>query len=76
MTTTSFYQQVVKETKFLEIVFDSKLSVIPHIKYLKAKCLKAINLLRVVAHIDWGADYTALCESIHLVSDQNLIMDP
>ena len=52
--------QIEKETKFLGIIFDSKLTFIPHIKYLKAKCLKALNLLRVVAHTDCGADYTAL----------------
>ena len=32
---------VVEESKFLSILFDRKLSFIPHIKYLKAKCLKA-----------------------------------
>ena len=52
--------QIVKETKFLVIIFDSKLTFIPHLKYLKAKCLKALNLLRVVAHTDCGAEYTAL----------------
>ena len=36
---------VVEESKFLGILFDRKLSFIPHIKYLKAKCLKALNLL-------------------------------
>ena len=35
---------------------DKKLTFIPHIKKLKAKCQKALNLLRVVAHTDWGAD--------------------
>ena len=30
--------QVVEESKFLGILFDRKLSFIPHIKYLKAKC--------------------------------------
>ena len=30
---------VVEESKFLGILFDRKLSFIPHIKYLKAKCL-------------------------------------
>ena len=37
---------VVEESKFLGILFDRKLSVIPYIKHLKAKCLKALNLLR------------------------------
>ena len=47
---------VVEENKFLGVIFDRKLSFIPHIKQLKAKCQKALNLLRVVAHTDWGAD--------------------
>ena len=47
---------VVEETKFLGIIFDKKLTFIPHIKNLKAKCLKALNLLKVIAHTDWGAD--------------------
>ena len=37
---------VVDEPKFLGVIFDRKLSFIPHIKYLKAKCLKALNLLK------------------------------
>ena len=51
---------VVNETKFLGLIFDRKLSFIPHLKYLKDKCLKAMNLLRVVAHTDWGADTDTL----------------
>ena len=47
---------VVEEFKFLGILFDRKLSFIPHIKYLKAKCLKALNLLIVLSHTSWGAD--------------------
>ena len=47
---------VVEETKFLGVIFDKKLTFIPHIKKLKAKCQKSLNLLRVVAHTDWGAD--------------------
>ena len=51
---------VVEENKFLVVIFDRKLSFIPHIKQLKAKCQKALNLLRVVAHTDWGADRKVL----------------
>jgi hypothetical protein len=51
---------VVTETKFLGLVFDKKLTFTAHIKYLKDRCLKALNLLRVVAHKDWGADSTTL----------------
>ena len=51
---------VVEENKFLRVIFDQKLSFIPHIKQLKAKCQKALNLLRVVARTDWGADRKVL----------------
>jgi len=51
---------VVEEYKFLGLIFDKKLNFIPHIKYLKDRCMKAMNLLRVVAHMDWGADCATL----------------
>ena len=35
------------------IIFDRKLSFIPHIKYPKAKCLKALNLLKDISHTSW-----------------------
>ena len=56
---------VVEETKFLGVVFDRKLSFIPHIKHvkhLKDKCTKALNLLRVLAHTSWGADQETLLQ--------------
>ena len=43
---------VVEQYKFLGVICDKKLSFIPHINYLKAKCHKALQLLRVVAHTD------------------------
>src|SRR5213082_1726121 len=51
---------VVTETKFLGVFFDNKLSYIPHLKYLRAKCQKSMNLLRIVAHKDWGGDTQSL----------------
>ncbi|GFN82299.1 retrovirus-related pol polyprotein from type-1 retrotransposable element r1 [Plakobranchus ocellatus] len=48
------------EAKFLGFFFDSKLNFSSHVKYLKKKCLKALNLLRVVGHTDWGADRATL----------------
>ena len=51
---------VVEESKFLGILFDKKLSFIPHIKHLKAKCLKALKLLKVLSHTSWGADQITL----------------
>ena len=51
---------VVAESRFLGVIFDRKLSFIPHIKYVKAKCLKALNHLIVLSHTSWGADRTTL----------------
>ena len=53
---------VVDDFKFLGLIFDRNLSFIPHIKYLKAKCLKALNLLKILSHTNWGADRTVLLE--------------
>ena len=50
---------VKKETKFLGILLDSKLTFLPHIKGLKKKCVKALNLLRVVSNTGAG-DRTVL----------------
>jgi hypothetical protein len=51
---------VVKETKFLGIIVDSKLSFIPHLKYRKDKCLKTLNLLGVISSTEWDADSATL----------------
>ena len=51
---------VVEESKFLGILFDRKLFFISHFKYLKAKCLKALNLLKVLSHTSCGTDQTTL----------------
>ena len=48
--------KIVEETKFLGLLFDSKLTFLPHIKMLKSKCLKALDILKVVSSTDWGAD--------------------
>ena len=51
---------VVDQYKFLGVIFDKKLTFIPHIKYLKNKCTRAQQLLRVVAHTEWGTDQQTL----------------
>ena len=48
--------KVVKAAKFLDLIFDTKLTFKNHIKYLKTSCQKALDILRVVRHTDWGAD--------------------
>ncbi|PVD22731.1 hypothetical protein C0Q70_15987 [Pomacea canaliculata] len=52
--------KVVQEVKFLGVIFDRKLSFLPHIKSLRLSCQKALDILRVVGHVSWGADRTVL----------------
>ena len=54
--------KVVKEMRFLGLVFDSKLSFLPHIRALKARCLKALDVLKVLAATEWGADSAILLQ--------------
>ena len=50
----------VKEAKFLGLIWDTKLTFEPHIKYLKARCQKSLNILKVLSRTEWGADQTTL----------------
>ena len=52
--------QFVKEAKFPGLIWDTKLTFEPHIKYLKAKCQKSLNLLKVLSRTERGADRTTL----------------
>ena len=43
-------------------IFFQTLSYSSHVNYLKTNCLKALDILKVVGHTDWGADQkTLLC---------------
>jgi hypothetical protein len=52
--------KIVSETKSLGLLFDSKPTFLPHIKMLKNKSFKALNILKCVSSTDWGADSTVL----------------
>ena len=52
--------QFVKEAKFLGLKWDTKPTFEPHIKYLKARCQKSLNILKVLSRIERGADETTL----------------
>jgi len=56
---------VVQEVKFLGLIFDSKLTFLPHLRYLKKKCMKALNLLRILANTSWGADLVTSVQSLN-----------
>ena len=57
---------VTNQAKFLGVIFDKKLSFKPHIQYLKEKCLKSINLMKVIAHTDWSADRDTLLQILQI----------
>ena len=50
---------VVEETKFLGVIFDRRLSFVLHLKYIKKRGLKALNILKVIGNTEWGADSIA-----------------
>ena len=47
---------ITHQHKFLGLALDSKLSFILHIKQLRIKCNKTIQLLRTIVHTNWSAD--------------------
>ena len=47
---------ITQQYKSFGITLDPKQSFIPHIKLLRIKCNQTIQLLRTIAHTDWGAD--------------------
>ena len=47
---------ITQQYKFLGITLDPKQSFIPRIKQLRIKYKQTIQLLRIIAHIDWDAD--------------------
>ena len=49
----------------IEVIFDRKLSFIPHIKYLRTKCNKTIQLHRTIAHTNWGGSKETLLKLYH-----------
>ena len=41
---------IIGESKFLGLIFDSKLSFIPHITSLKSICTKSLDLIKVLSN--------------------------
>ncbi|GBL78412.1 hypothetical protein AVEN_42918-1 [Araneus ventricosus] len=50
----------VNEIRFLGIIFDKKLTFLPHIKTLRKRCERALNILRVLSSTSWGADQPSM----------------
>ena len=61
---------IVESTRYLGLVIDSRLSWKQHVEYLRTNCIPAMNLLKHLSHLSWGADrktllklYTSLVKS-------------
>ncbi|XP_071151697.1 uncharacterized protein [Mytilus edulis] len=52
--------EIVKEIKFLGLIFDRNLTWQKHIQSLQTKCLKVINCMRVLTGTRWGATSNTL----------------
>jgi len=48
---------VVEQTKFLGVIFDNKLTFLPHIRYLKENCVKALvkQSYSAGSPVTWGS---------------------
>ncbi|GFV64260.1 RNase H domain-containing protein [Trichonephila clavipes] len=51
---------VVPDVRFLGVIFDRRLTFLPHILHLRKRCEKSLNLLKVLSNTSWGADRTSL----------------
>ena len=52
--------EVVNTIKILGLIFDEKLSWIPHLRYLKDDCKRRLNVIKTLAKRNWGADQKLL----------------
>ncbi|GBN73106.1 hypothetical protein AVEN_189696-1 [Araneus ventricosus] len=47
---------LLNEIRFLGVIFDTKLTFLPHVISLRKKCERSLNILRVLSTTAWGAD--------------------
>ena len=52
--------KVSDQASFLGVIFDKKLTFIPHIKNLKNKCINALNAFKVLCNPEWGGNVDIL----------------
>ena len=65
--------QVKDEVKFLGLISDKKNSNFKsHVQYVKKKCRKGLNILRVVGRTDWGADKSTLLKLLRTLGRSKL----
>ncbi|GBM86341.1 hypothetical protein AVEN_163348-1, partial [Araneus ventricosus] len=50
----------VNDIRFFGVIFDRKLTFLPHVLHLRKKCDRSMNILKVLSKTSWGADRTSL----------------
>ena len=50
----------VQQVKYLGLIFDNRLLWRPHLLYLRDRCMRDLNLLKVLSHHSWGSDTVTL----------------
>lgn len=45
----------IREVKFLGLILDCKLTYAPHIKDLRKRYLHAVQIMKCLSHMKWGA---------------------
>ena len=52
--------EVKDKATFLGVIFDKKLTFLPHLKDLKLRCTSALNAFKILCNPDWGGDTKTL----------------
>ena len=50
------------QTRYLGVIMDSKNTYRQHVKDLKARCYQAMNVIKCLSHVSWGADRKILLQ--------------
>ena len=53
------------QARFLGLIFDKKLTFLPHLKDTKLRCQKALNILKILSNPEWGGDPEILLHLYH-----------
>ncbi|GBL78444.1 hypothetical protein AVEN_42940-1 [Araneus ventricosus] len=56
----NFSIPVVNDIRILGVIFNRKLTFLPHVLHLRKKCERSLNILKVLSKTSWGADRTSV----------------
>ncbi|GFS97678.1 putative RNA-directed DNA polymerase from transposon X-element [Trichonephila clavipes] len=56
---------VVSEVRFLGVIFDSKLTFLPHVLHLRKRCERSLNILKVLSNTPYGERIVSLLRVYH-----------